>query len=139
MLLGIGLVIIGIAKGDDPGYELFWSTGFSLIFLLAFPLGSALVTGAIARRLIGEGAWLWGALGFFFPVLAILIVVIVGSIKRKRDLESGPTQTDENVNVPIVQTAPPLPPPRECPWCGSLIAADLEVCPNCAGRRTHDQ
>jgi hypothetical protein len=134
-LLGIGLIVIGMARADDPAYALFWSTGFSLIFLLAFPLGSALVTGYIAQRLMGQGAWLWGVLGFFFPVVAIVIVVVVGSIKRSRDVEAAAKAPPRGVYVPLVPTPPPPPPPRECPWCGSLIAADLEVCPNCAGRQ----
>ena len=41
-LLGIGLVVVGLANGNDPTYALFWSTGFGIIFMLAFPLASAL-------------------------------------------------------------------------------------------------
>ena len=37
VVLGIGLVVVGLANGDDPTYALFWSTGFGII-MLAFPL-----------------------------------------------------------------------------------------------------
>jgi hypothetical protein len=66
--------------------------------------------------------------------VAIVIVAVIGSIKRQKDIAAAMLSPQQNVYVPIVQAPPPPPPPRECAWCGSLIPADLDVCPNCAGK-----
>ena len=136
-LVGIGLVVVGLANGNDPTYALFWSGGFGIIFMLAFPLASALVTAEIARRLIGSYAWVWGIIGFPFPVISIFIVAVAGASKRRRDVQAAtvPPQGGCAYGAYPPPPPPPPPPPKECPWCGSMIEHDLDVCPNCAGRQ----
>lgn len=137
-VLGVGLVVVGLANGDDPAYALFWSTGFGIIFMLGFPLVSALVTAEIARRMVGTNVWMWGVIGFLFPVISIFIVAVAGASKRSRDVQAA--TASPQVGYPHGPYAPPPPPPppppRECPWCGSMIQHHLDVCPNCAGRQS---
>jgi hypothetical protein len=137
VLLGIGLVVVGLANGSDPTYALFWSTGFGIIFMLAFPLASALATAEIARRMLGAYEWVWAIIGFCFPVISIFIVAAAGATKRRRDVQAA--TVSQQGAYPYGAYPPPTPPspppPKECPWCGSMIEHDLDVCPNCAGRQ----
>ena len=87
--------------------------------------------------MLGAYEWVWGVIGFCFPVISIFIVAVAGAQTQPRRPSRHGLQPGSYPYGPYPSPPPPppLPPPRECPWCGSMIEHDVDVCPNCAGRQ----
>ena len=85
----------------------------------------------IARGVIGTYAWVWGIIGFLFPVISIFIVAVAGATNA--GATSRPPPPLSRVGIRMDPTRNPSRHRR--PWCGSMIQHHLDVCPNCAGRQ----